>query len=68
MYAGEPAEELVKTAYARAQVKLGTIGIQVRILTQMPEELKAAKIVKEETVKEEIVKEEEAVKEEIVKE
>lgn len=58
MYAGEPAEELVKTAYARAQVKLGTIGIQVRILTQMPEELKAAKIVKEEeAVKEEIVKE-----------
>lgn len=40
-YAGEPAERLSK-AYATAMVKLGTIGVQVRILTEMPKELLAA--------------------------
>ncbi|MBU5557815.1 MAG: 30S ribosomal protein S3 [Candidatus Aenigmatarchaeota archaeon] len=37
-YSGEPAARDVRTAYASAQVKLGTIGIQVRILTKAPTE------------------------------
>lgn len=36
-WSGDPAHTLVQKAYARAQVKLGTIGIQVRILTKLPE-------------------------------
>jgi small subunit ribosomal protein S3 len=39
-YSGNTAKTLVDTAYARAQVKLGTIGIQVRIMTQQPKELR----------------------------
>ncbi len=35
-FAGDTAETLVDTAYATAHVKLGTIGIQVRILTRLP--------------------------------
>ncbi|MBU3896421.1 MAG: 30S ribosomal protein S3 [Nanoarchaeota archaeon] len=35
-FSGDTAETLVDKAYSRAQVKLGTIGIQVRILTQLP--------------------------------
>lgn len=42
-YAGEPAETAVKTAYATARVKLGNIGVQVRILTEPPREMAAAK-------------------------
>jgi small subunit ribosomal protein S3 len=38
-YSGDVTETLVKTAYAQANVKLGIIGIQVRILPQKPEEL-----------------------------
>jgi len=38
-YAGEPALTMVDTAYAKAQVKLGTIGIQVRIMKETPKEL-----------------------------
>lgn len=38
-FSGEPAKVLVKTAYSRAQVKLGTIGIQVRIMTEKPKEM-----------------------------
>jgi small subunit ribosomal protein S3 len=45
-YAGEPAEELDKS-YARAQVKLGTIGIQVRILKDVPKEIEFKRIVTE---------------------
>ena len=41
-YAGDPAERLNK-AYATANVKLGTIGIQVRILNEEPKEIVAAK-------------------------
>jgi small subunit ribosomal protein S3 len=41
-YAGEPAEQLSK-AYATAMVKLGMIGVQVRILTEEPKEIAAAK-------------------------
>ena len=37
-YSGEPAARDVKTAYASAQVKLGTIGVQVRILIEPPKE------------------------------
>ena len=39
IYSGDPAETMVKKAYSRAQVKLGTIGIQVRIMIESPEEL-----------------------------
>ena len=68
-YAGDPAETLVSKAYSRAQVKLGTIGIQVRILVDKPSERmimdiisqkRKAKEKKEEankTVKKEIVEE-----------
>jgi small subunit ribosomal protein S3 len=38
-YSGEPAETDVLTAYAQANVKLGVIGIQVRIMTVPPKEL-----------------------------
>lgn len=38
-YSGDVTETLVKTAYAQAIVKLGMIGIQVRILPIKPEEL-----------------------------
>jgi small subunit ribosomal protein S3 len=38
-YSGDLTETLVKTAYAQANVKLGTIGIQVRILLEKPKEL-----------------------------
>ncbi len=44
-FAGEPAEKQSKS-YARAQVKLGTIGIQVRILTEKPKDLMAAEMTK----------------------
>lgn len=37
-YSGEPAARDVQTAYATAQVKLGTIGVQVRILIKAPSE------------------------------
>ncbi|MBR9682403.1 MAG: 30S ribosomal protein S3, partial [Candidatus Aenigmarchaeota archaeon] len=37
-FAGDPADTLVKKAYARAKVKLGLIGIQVRILPVLPAE------------------------------
>jgi small subunit ribosomal protein S3 len=39
-YSGDMVETLVKKAYAQAIVKLGTIGIQVRILPEKPEEIK----------------------------
>ena len=38
-YSGEITESVVRTAYAQANVKLGIIGIQVRILPERPEEL-----------------------------
>jgi small subunit ribosomal protein S3 len=38
-YSGDDAETLVKKAYAQALVKLGIIGIQVRILSEKPKEL-----------------------------
>ncbi len=59
-YSGEPAETDVKTAYAQANVKLGTIGIQVRILTEPPKELELLKKIEkvpemtEEKTKEEV--------------
>ncbi|MCD6477350.1 MAG: 30S ribosomal protein S3 [Candidatus Aenigmarchaeota archaeon] len=37
-YAGFPAENIVKKAFTLAQLKLGTVGITVRILTEMPAE------------------------------
>lgn len=38
-YSGEPAETDVDKAYDAAQVKMGTIGIQVRIMKKEPREL-----------------------------
>lgn len=42
-FAGDTAETLVDTAYATCMVKLGMIGIQVRILTQLPSDRITAK-------------------------
>jgi small subunit ribosomal protein S3 len=46
-YSGDPAETDVITAYSTAIVKLGTIGIQVRIMTKPPKELEMYKNVEE---------------------
>ena len=53
-FAGDPADTLVKKAYARAKVKLGLIGIQVRILPELPSERVVMKRI-EELTKEELV-------------
>ncbi len=42
-YAGEYAESLVSTGRARAELKPGVIGIEVRILPELPKEMKAEK-------------------------
>ncbi len=42
-FAGDPAETDVSTAYANTTVKLGKIGVQVRILVNPPKELEAMK-------------------------
>jgi small subunit ribosomal protein S3 len=65
-YSGEPSESMVDTSYAQANLKLGVVGIQVRIMKEMPKELEIKdKIKKEEPVEEEIIGEqkEEAVEE-----
>ena len=50
-YSGEPAETMVDTAYAKANVKLGMIGIQVRIMKETPKELELVeKITKESSI------------------
>jgi small subunit ribosomal protein S3 len=54
-FSGNTAKTLVATAYARAQVKLGTIGIQVRIMTQLPKELRILAEI-DKTIKHEIEK------------
>ncbi|OGI11933.1 30S ribosomal protein S3 [Candidatus Micrarchaeota archaeon RBG_16_36_9] len=69
IYSGDPVETDVMKAYAQANVKLGIIGIQVRILTIPPKELELMKnleenkVVTEEKVVEEVkpepIKEEE---------
>ena len=56
-FAGEPAEKLSR-AYATAQVKLGTIGVQVRILIDPPKELEAMRKLGRKMMKEEIREEE----------
>jgi len=47
IYSGEPAESMVKKAYATAQVKLGMIGIQVRIVSETPKDLEIIKRIEE---------------------
>lgn len=47
IYSGEPAESMVKKAYATAQVKLGMIGIQVRIVPETPSDLEIMKRIEE---------------------
>jgi len=48
-YSGEPSESMVDTAYAQANVKMGMIGIQVRIMKEKPRELKVMeKVIKKE--------------------
>lgn len=42
-YAGEQAETEVKKAYATAMVRAGAIGIQVKILPEMPKEIMASR-------------------------
>lgn len=56
-YSGEPAETDVMKAYTQANVKLGVIGIQVRILTKPPKELELIKNLESEPVQEEVKKE-----------
>jgi len=46
-YAGEPSETDVDKSYSSAQVKMGTIGIQVRIMLKEPKELEILKKVEE---------------------
>ncbi|MEM5804393.1 MAG: 30S ribosomal protein S3 [Candidatus Aenigmatarchaeota archaeon] len=46
-FTGEPAEKMRK-AYATAQVKLGHIGIQVRILSEIPKDIEAMRKVEKE--------------------
>ena len=57
-YAGEYAESLVSTGYARAELKPGVIGIQVRILPELPKEMKAERESEEERKEEAPVQEE----------
>ncbi|MFH1473701.1 MAG: 30S ribosomal protein S3 [Candidatus Aenigmatarchaeota archaeon] len=38
-YSGEPSESMVDTAYSQANLKLGMVGIQVRIMKERPREL-----------------------------
>lgn len=50
-FAGETAQTLVNQADATAHVKLGTIGIRVKIVTQLPSDrLTAQKLLKEEVL------------------
>ena len=49
-YAGEPAETMVDKAYSRAQVKLGTVGVQVRIMKESPNELEIINKIREEEI------------------
>ena len=64
-YSGEPSESMVDTAYAQANLKLGVVGIQVRIMKEKPKELEIKdKIKKEEPVEEEVIEEQEEVVEE----
>ncbi len=47
-YAGEYAESLVRTGFAEAHLKPGVIGIQVKILPELPKEMKIEKAQEEE--------------------
>lgn len=42
-HSGEPVENLVKKGYATATTKPGIIGVQVKILPELPKELEIAK-------------------------
>ena len=50
-WAGDPADTDVLTAYANTTVKLGKIGVQVRILVNPPKELEAMKRILAQTSK-----------------
>jgi small subunit ribosomal protein S3 len=69
-YSGEPSESMVDTAYAQANLKLGMIGIQVRIMKEKPKELEIKEKLKKEEPVEEVIEEEipEETKEEIKEE
>jgi small subunit ribosomal protein S3 len=54
IYSGDPAETMVKTAYAHAIVKLGAIGIQVRIVIETPKDLEIMKRIEEKKEGEEV--------------
>jgi len=49
-YSGEPSESMVKKSYAQANVKLGTIGIQVRIMLETSKELETTEKIEKETL------------------
>ncbi|MFH1228952.1 MAG: 30S ribosomal protein S3 [Candidatus Aenigmatarchaeota archaeon] len=67
-YSGNDADTLVKKAYAHAIVKLGMIGIQVRILPDRPEELDLLKRAERPVVEEKILEEVEEMEEEEIEE
>jgi small subunit ribosomal protein S3 len=50
IYSGDPVDTDVMKAYAQANVKLGIIGIQVRILTKPPKELELMKNLEEDKI------------------
>ena len=58
IYSGDPVETDVMKAYAQANVKLGIIGIQVRILTKPPKELELMKKLEEDEPEEKVAQEE----------
>ena len=73
-YAGEPAESDVDKAYSSAQVKMGTVGIQVRIMQKEPRDLEVLRMLEEKNkqkeedemtldIKEEVIEEPEMVEE-----
>jgi small subunit ribosomal protein S3 len=58
-YSGEPSESMVDTAYAQANLKLGMVGIQVRIMRERSRELEIKEKIKKEEPAEEVSEEQE---------
>ena len=67
-YSGDPVETDVKIAYAQANVKLGIIGIQVRILNTPPKELELMKKLEEGNIEKPLQEKAEEIKKEEVEE
>jgi small subunit ribosomal protein S3 len=67
-YSGEPSESMVDTSYAQANLKLGMVGIQVRIMKEKPTELEIKEKIKKEEPAEELSEEQEEVEDETLEE